>query len=272
MKITIIGSGNMGGAIARALVSSRFCRDTGCHARPAGSQIRPSDVTCTARSAETLRKFEQAGFKVTTDNCQAVKDADIVIFAVKPWLMEEIVREVAPYMDFSQQIVASVAAGVSFAQISDWLGGSPAMFRIIPNTAIEVGSGVTFISSCNASTAQRSMVLDMFSRMGYALEVEEDMMAAGTALASCGIAYAMKYIQASAAGGETLGFSPEQARRIVEYTVKGAAELLLATGAEPQREIDKVTTPGGMTMKGLAAMDQAGFSQAVADGLKACLK
>ena len=69
-----------------------------------------------------------------------------------------------------------------------------------------------------------------------------------------------------------LGFSPEQACRIVEYTVRGAAELLLATGAEPQTEIDKVTTPGGMTQKGLAAMEKAGFTQAVADGLHACLK
>jgi pyrroline-5-carboxylate reductase len=146
------------------------------------------------------------------------------------------------------------------------------MFRIIPNTAIEIGSGVTFISSCNASDQDRAMMLEMFSQMGYALEVEEDMMGAGTALASCGIAYAMKYIQASAAGGEALGFSQEQARKIVEYTVKGAAELLLATGTAPQTEIDKVTTPGGMTMKGLAAMEDSGFTHAVSDGLYACLK
>jgi pyrroline-5-carboxylate reductase len=196
----------------------------------------------------------------------------MVLFALKPWLMEEVVRDVAPYMDLSSQMVASVAAGVSFIQLREWLGGPAVMFRIIPNTAIEVGSGVTFISSCNASVGQRSMVLDMFSQMGYALEVDESMMAAGTALASCGIAYAMKYIQASAAGGEALGFSVEQARKVVEYTVKGAAELLLSTDAVPQKEIDKVTTPGGMTMKGLAAMDEAGFSQAVVDGLDACLK
>ena len=97
-------------------------------------------------------------------------------------------------------------------------------------------------------------------------------MAAGTALASCGIAYAMKYIKASAEGGQVFGFDEEQARKIVEYTVKGAAELLLATGNDPQIEIDKVTTPGGMTMKGLAAMDEAGFDTAVHNGLDACLK
>jgi pyrroline-5-carboxylate reductase len=257
MKITIIGAGNMGGAIARAL---------------AVSDISDLEITCTVRSAEKLERLSADGFKATSDNRAAVKSADVVIFAVKPWLMEAVVRDVAPFMDLSNQIVASVAAGVTFGQLYQWLGGSAVMFRIIPNTAIEVGSGVTFISSCNASSAQRSMVLDMFSRMGYALEVEESMMAAGTALASCGIAYAMKYIQASAAGGESLGFSPEKAREIVEYTVKGAAELLLSTGNAPQTEIDKVTTPGGMTQKGLAAMDKDGFSQAVVEGLNACLK
>ena len=257
MKITIIGAGNMGGAIARALAG--------------GTYFKSSDITCTARSTSTLEKFDK-GFVLSTDNREAVRGADIVLFAVKPWLMEEVVKDVAPYMDIDRQIVASVAAGISFSQLSQWLGGSPAIFRIIPNTAIEVGSGVTFISSCNASCECRSMVLDMFAQMGYAVEVEEDMMAAGTAIASCGIAYAMKYIQASASGGESLGFSAEQARQIVEYTVKGAAQLLLATGNDPQIEIDKVTTPGGMTMKGLVAMEESGFAQAICDGLHACLK
>lgn len=257
MKITIIGAGNMGGAIARALAG--------------GSYFKMSDITCTARSSETLSRFDSA-FCLTTDNHEAVRNADIVVFAVKPWLMEEVVRDLAPYMDLSRQIVASVAAGISFSQLSEWLGGAPALFRIIPNTAIEIGSGVTFISSCNASDQVRAMMLDMFSQMGYALEVDEDMMAAGTALASCGIAYAMKYIKASVSSGEALGFSVEQAQKIVEYTVKGAAELLLATGNAPQTEIDKVTTPGGMTMKGLAAMEDSGFTQAVQNGLKACLK
>ena len=162
-----------------------------------------------------------------------------------------------------------VAAGVTFAQISEWLGVDDAtIFRVIPNTAIEVGSGVTFISSVNASDEQRKMILDAFTQMGFALEVDESMMNAGTHLASCGIAYAMKYIQAAAAGGELLGFDKEQAEKIVEYTVKGAAELLLSTGNAPQLEIDKVTTPGGMTQKGLAAMEEAGFSQSVLKSLQ----
>lgn len=254
MRLSIIGAGNMGGAIARALAD--------------GPYFNASDITCTARSRETLLNLGR-DFQTTTDNLQAVRAADVVFFAVKPWLMESVIKEVASELDPARQIIVSVAAGVTFSQISEWLGVDDAtIFRVIPNTAIEVGSGVTFISSVNASEEQRKMILDAFTQMGCALEVDESMMNAGTHLASCGIAYAMKYIQAAAAGGEMLGFDREQAEKIVEYTVKGAAELLLSTGNTPQLEIDKVTTPGGMTQKGLAAMEEAGFSQAVLKSLQ----
>ena len=243
----------MGGAIARALAD--------------GPYFNASDITCTARSSETLRKLGR-DFRTLTDNHEAVKDADIVVFAVKPWLMEDVIKDISSSLDLSRQIIISAAAGISFSQLSEWSGSTEAVvFRVIPNTAIEIGSGVTFISSINASEAQRKMILDAFSQMGYALEVDESMMNAGTHLASCGIAYAMKYIQAVSEGGAMLGFDREQAMKIVEYTVKGAAELLLATGNPPQMEIDKVTTPGGMTEKGLAAMEDAGFSQAVLKSL-----
>ena len=176
-------------------------------------------------------------------------------------------------MDAPMQMVVSIAAGVTFEQLSGWLGSSSAtIFRVIPNTAIEVGSGVTFVSSYNASDSQKETVVGIFGEMGYVHEVEESMMASGTALASCGIAYAMKYMKAAIEGGCELGFAEEEARDIVEHTVKGAAELLLSTGNTPQVEIEKVTTPGGMTAKGLAAMDESGFSDAVIDGLKGCLK
>ena len=108
MKITIIGAGNMGGAIARAL---------------AVSDISDLEITCTVRSAEKLERLSRAGFIATSDNRAAVKNADVVIFAVKPWLMEAVVRDVAPFMDLSNQIVASVAAGVTFGQLYQWLGG-----------------------------------------------------------------------------------------------------------------------------------------------------
>jgi pyrroline-5-carboxylate reductase len=99
--------------------------------------------------------------------------------------------------------------------------------------------------------------------------MDEKLIPAGTALASCGIAFAMRYIRAAMEGGVELGFRPEEAARIVEHTVKGAATLLLESGEHPEAAIDKVTTAGGITIKGLNAMESRGFTAAVIDGLKA---
>ena len=154
-----------------------------------------------------------------------------------------------------------------------WLGSEDfTLFRVIPNTAVEIGKSVTFVSSCNASPDQVKMLEDMFSAMGLVVSVDEEMMQPATALASCGIAYAMKYIQSAAEGGESLGFSKSQALSIVEATVDGAVALLQARAADPEDEIRKVTTPGGMTEKGLRAMAEKGFSEAVVSGLQASLK
>jgi pyrroline-5-carboxylate reductase len=105
--------------------------------------------------------------------------------------------------------------------------------------------------------------------MGSTLITEERLLAAGTTLASCGIAYAMRYVRAASEGGVEIGFKADDAKAIVLQTVKGAVELLQTNGNHPEAEIDKVTTPGGVTIKGLNEMEHAGFSSAVIRGIKA---
>ena len=141
----------------------------------------------------------------------------------------------------------------------------------MPNTAVEVGSSMTFVSAKGASETQIAQVLQLFNVLGHTLFIEERLMTAGTALASCGIAFALRYIRAAIEGGIELGFYPKEAQEIVAQTVLGAARLLLESQNNPEVEIDKVTTPGGITIKGLNAMEQAGFTAAVFNGLKACL-
>ena len=112
----------------------------------------------------------------------------------------------------------------------------------------------------------------VFNDLGKALFVEERLLGMGTAMAGCGIAYAMRYVRAAMEGGVELGFKADLSRDIVLQTVKGAVALLEATGHHPEAEIDKVTTPGGLTIKGLNEMEHAGFTSAVVRGLKACCK
>lgn len=263
MKIAIIGAGNMGGAIAAGLAKSRI--------------VESGQIICTARTQKTLDKIKDIDpeIAVTTDNILAVKEADIVILSVKPWLMEEVIAGFRGYVCLSEKIFVSVAAGITLNQLCTWISpASPSevcTFRVIPNTAASVLASMTFIASANADAEQIKLVADIFDEIGCTMYVEERLIPAGTALASCGIAFAMRYIRAASEGGIEIGFRPEEARKIVEYTVKGAAELLLANGGHPEEEIDKVTTAGGITIKGLNEMEHEGFTSAVIKGLKACL-
>lgn len=269
MKVTIIGTGNMGGAIARSLAKGRI--------------VKASDITCTAQSAATLKKMRAVNpdFVLTQDNVSAVKDAELILIAVKPWRVEAVIHQIKGALDYERQMIASVAAGVTFETLENYLKRDeeaagcpntfPPLFRLMPNTAVEVGCSMTFVSAKGASETQTEQVLRLFNELGHTLFIEERQMAAGTALASCGIAFALRYIRAAIEGGIELGFYPKEAQEIVAQTVLGAARLLLESQNNPEVEIDKVTTPGGVTIKGLNAMEQAGFTAAVINGLKACL-
>ena len=169
-----------------------------------------------------------------------------------------------------------MVGGLSISQLSEWLDKGdeelPATFIIIPNTAIATMSSMTFIASENATREQDTQLVEIFSELGMAMLVDEGLIPAGTSLASCGIAYALRYIRAAMEGGVELGFRADDAKRIVMQTLRGAADILEANGSHPEAEIDRVTTPGGLTIKGLNAMEAAGFTPSVIEGLRASTK
>lgn len=128
---------------------------------------------------------------------------------------------------------------------------------------------MTFITSAGATPEQAQEMSSIFEPLGMVMDVPEKQFEGCMALASCGIAYALRYVRAAMEGGIELGIPPLMGQTIVAQTIKGAAELLLQTGNHPEAEIDKVTTPGGITIKGLNAMEANGFTHAVIEGLKA---
>jgi pyrroline-5-carboxylate reductase len=207
------------------------------------------------------------------DNAGAVEGADLIIVAVKPWLVETVMGEISGVIKRDRQAIVSIAAGVTFAQLAQYLSvaekGQTEIYRIIPNTAISLGKSVSFISRHNTSSGHDEQVHALFEALGEIFYVEEHEMTACTALASAGIAYALRYIDAAMRGGETLGLDRDISLRTVMKTVEGALALLEANSTYPQTEIDKVTTPGGVTLKGLDKMENGGFSQSVIDGLLA---
>ena len=250
----------MGGALARGFAKAGLC--------PA------EHITLAAPHESTLGRFAEAGFATTTDNKAAAAGADVVIVAVKPWLVGGVIDEIRPALDYGRQTLVSVAAGVSGDELKAMLsadgGTMPATFIAIPNTAVAVGEGMTFITSLCSTPEMDAQILDIFKEMGDAMLVDERLVGAGMALSSCGIAYVMRYIRAATEGGVELGFYAADAQRVMMQTMKGAVALLSEGGLHPEAEIDKVTTPGGLTIRGLNAMEESGFSAAVVRGLRAC--
>ena len=254
----------MGGAVARGLAQ--------------GKLVATSDIYVSNPSVAKLHalKEEFPNINITTNNCEAAAAADLVVLAIKPWKVEGVLDEIKPCLDYSRQAVASMVGGLGIAQLSEWLdkgcGALPATYILIPNTAIATKSSMTFIASVRSTAEQDQALLDIFNELGEAMLIEESMMPAATSLASCGIAYALRYIRAAMVGGIELGFRADEAKRIVMQTMRGAIDVLAARNAHPEAEIDKVTTPGGLTIKGLNAMEAAGFTNSVIEGLRASMK
>lgn len=260
MKIGIIGGGNMGGAIARGLAHS--------------NSFASSDITVCdpGQPALDALKTDCQGIATSHNNIDAVTGTDVIIIAVKPWLVEGVLMEIAPRVEFHRQIIVSIAAGVTIDAISSWLKGNSAdgvIFRAMPNTAIAIHQSMTFLAHRGATPGHVETVTGIFNLLGKTAVIEERLMGAATALCSCGIAYAMRYVRAATEGGVELGIYPNQGKEYVLQTLRGAIELLEATGNNPEVEIDKVTTPGGVTIKGLNAMESHGFTASVIEGLKA---
>lgn len=252
----------MGGAIARGLVKSEICK--------------ASDIVATAATEKTLKGIAEAipGIVTSTSNVEAAEDADVIILAVKPWKIDEVMAEIAPVLS-ENVLLCSVAAGVSCHDLQEMLKeyGGPLVpvFRVVPNTAAAVGESITFISSAGADATEKKIVEGLFSGIGEVMEIEEKKMEACTALASCGIAFAMRYVRACMQAGVEMGVPAKEAAHIAELTMRGAAELLLHTGNHPEVEIDRVTTPGGITIKGVNTLDKYSFNTAVIEAHKACL-
>lgn len=262
MKITVIGAGAMGGSFVDGLLMSGY--------------IQPSDITVTAAHEQSLQRFIEQDVNTTTDNALAAKNADLIVLAVKPWIVQNVVETIKPIVSAQQPIVVSFAAGVSSAQLVEWFGDDvptlPALFTVMPNIAIAVRSSMTFIVPLRATEAQTTVVKELFDQLGESKIIEERQLGAGMMLASCGIAFAMRYARASAEGGVELGFKAKEATQIVLQTMKGAVDLLQANHQHPEAAIDTVTTPGGVTIRGLNEMEHAGFTSAVIRGLKAGVK
>jgi pyrroline-5-carboxylate reductase len=256
-RIAIIGVGNMGGAIMKGLLKSGF--------------ISASDLIISDQNESMLEELKGIGVHIAENNKDATQKGDAIIVAVKPWQLTGVLQEIKSALD-SSKILISIAAGKELKELSGLCGPDIPVFRVIPNTAVSVQESLTCISAGESTGHIKKYVIDLFDHLGKTVEIPEDLMSAATVTASCGIAYALRYIRAAMQGGIETGLNADMAGFIAAQTVKGAAELILYSGSHPEKEIDKVTTPGGITISGLNEMEYNGFSASVIKGIMASFR
>jgi pyrroline-5-carboxylate reductase len=254
-KIAIIGGGNLGSSIVEGLLTSGFAK--------------PDQITVTKRNLLSIQHLSDKGVFISSDNTAAVKAADYVILAVKPFQLKDIIEDIQPMLVPGKQTIISVATGVWLKDLEALLSADFALFRAMPNTAISIQQSMTCICANAKAKEQEAFVLSLFNHLGESIFIDEKLMDAATVLGACGTAYALRYIRANIQGGIEIGFSAAQASLIAAQTVKGAADLLLTKHTHPEQEIDKVTTPMGCTIAGLNEMEHQGFSSSLIRGLTA---
>jgi pyrroline-5-carboxylate reductase len=258
-KIGVIGAGKIGSAIARGVVTARLARE---------DQVIASDVSETLRAAVG----KELGIKTEADNCKLCEFADIIVLAIKPQILDSVVKEISAAIG-TAKLVVSVAAGVPLARIEANLPPGARVVRVMPNIPCVVGAGASAYAAGRAATgADLEKVGALLSSFGSALPVEEKYLDAVTGLSGSGPAYVFLFIEALADGGVQVGLSRDVALKLAIQTVYGAARMALETGKHPAELKDEVTSPGGTTIAGLYALEQKRFRAAVMDAVVAATK
>jgi pyrroline-5-carboxylate reductase len=249
-KVGIIGAGKIGGSLLVRLAESD------------GFDLAVSDI-----HPEQLEPYKSYGVRTTSSNHELAQWSDLVVAAVKPWDVAQILSEVAPAFDSADKAVVSVAAGVSIASIAGKLPPGTAVLRVMPNVCASVGLGSAVVTANEPGQAKLPTVMDIFRHVGDVMELPERLFDAATALHGSGPAYVALFADALIQAGVREGIPRDVARRLVVETIAGTAVLLKDRSAHQVR--DEVMTPGGTTAAAFVAMEKAGFVAAVYDGVNA---
>ncbi len=256
LAIGFLGAGQMATALAKGWASAGLLDLSKCSA---------SDPFPGARDTFTA----ETGIRTVESNRAVVGASAIVVLAVKPQMMPALLKEIRPAIT-PDHLVISIAAGITLAQLAEVLKESSRIVRVMPNTPALVGMSATaFAGNSNATPADIELVTRLFGAIGVAFPVAEKLLDAVTGLSGSGPAYVYVMIEALADGGVLAGLPREIALKLAAQTVLGSAQMVLTTGRHPGALKDAVASPGGTTIVGLHALEQAGFRGAVMDAVLA---
>lgn len=247
----------MGQALIRGLIAS--------------GAFSPRDITATDADKNRLASFGEETRVDTAGNVEAVSQSTIILLAVKPAVVLDVLDEINDYIS-EEQMVISIAAGVTIRQIESKLRAGIPVIRAMPNTPCMVKAGaIAFCRGTSASDHDVERAQSILSAVGKAIEVPERLMDAVTGLSGSGPAYVFVFIEAMADAGVLAGLPRKEALLLAAETVFGAAKMVIDTGEHPSRLKDAVTSPGGTTIAGLAALERASFRSAVLNAVEAAV-
>ena len=246
-KIAIIGTGNMGEALISGLIVS-------------GSS-KPKSIICTDVRESKLEEIKKEyGVRIAANNVEAVEAADIIIYAVKPQIIAAVLKETAEKLDMSK-LVISIAAGVPMAAIESCLNKDLRLIRVMPNIAASVKEAASAIAAGGHATKEDiDLAMAIFNSIGKSIFLKENyLMDAITGLSGSGPAYIFLIVDALADAGVKMGLAREEALFLSTQTVLGAAKMLMETQEHPGQLKDRVTSPGGTAIAGLATLEEGGL-------------
>jgi pyrroline-5-carboxylate reductase len=244
-KLTIgfLGGGKMAGALAKGVISAGLVK---------AAQIRASDPLPAARSAF----IQQTGAKTTASNVEVVQSSRILVLAVKPGCVAELLVEIRPFVTPGHLLI-SIVAGMPISKIEAGLGQGMRVIRVMPNTPALVGASASAFALGKAATeADAALAQTIFSAVGIAFQLKESLLDAVTGLSGSGPAYVYLMIEALSDGGVAAGLPRDIATKLAAQTMLGSAKMVLETGLHPGALKDMVTSPGGTTIEGLHELEK----------------
>jgi len=256
LTIGFLGAGKMATALAKGFVQSKLTTP---------DQLAASDVYEAAR----LAFAKETGAHGSATNAEVVKIATVLIVAVKPDQVADVLGEISPLLT-PEHVIISIAAGVTLAKLEKPLPAGSRVIRVMPNTPALVGASASAFALGEAATADDAKLAQkLFSTVGLALQVKESLLDAVTGLSGSGPAYGYLMIEALSDGGVAAGLPREVATRLAAQTLLGAARMVLETGMHPGALKDMVTSPGGTTIDGIHELEKAGVRAGLMNAVRA---
>jgi len=250
-KIGFLGAGKMASAIIKGLLKYGIAQDN----IAAGEYFEPT--------AEAVRK--EFGIYVTKDNAEVVKRSDILIIAVKP---KDIEKALSTAGNVKDKLFISIAAGVTISSLEKMTGNNARVIRVMPNICATVLQSATGISRGTRATAEDAAIaMEIFSAIGVAMEVNENLLDAVTGLSGSGPAFIFQIIESMADGGVYAGLDRSTAQKLAAQTVLGAAAMVIESGMHPGALKDMVCSPGGTTIEGVFVLEQNAVRSAFMDAV-----